>query len=562
MTFCPRDGAPLGVAMLDRYELVRPVAHTGMGEVFEARHSHTGRRVAVKVINKSLAENHDVGERLRREGRATSSIGDPNIVDVTDFGSTDDGTLYMVMEWLSGSTLRDILDAGPVPPMDALDIAAQTAKGLASAHNIGVVHRDVKPSNLMVVEKAKGKRQVKILDFGIAKIMTPGVHKLTRTGTIMGTPAYMSPEQARAIDIDRRTDIYSLGCILYELFTGTPPFSDLSPMKLVLLHASSSPELPSQRAPKRGIPAQLDTLIMRCLEKNRERRYSSMSELQDALQALADPRIWTLPATSPATSPDEMDAARTLLFLGNDVPVRAGARPSTQPPPQHSDYLPPPQKSPRTLWISFGMAAVVGIVAAVLLGSGDDSKAEPRVAAVSSDAGEAMGVADELRLVADAAVTGATTPMIDAGTTEAEPKGVWKYERVHSKFRITLSASPRPLMPREPIEINIQLDSLKEPLSWAVTEGRLRAELSFVHFVRHDTLGEVTGAVDDSGHFRVIFSVPQTGKYHLKIRLKDGSKVVGRTQIDLCVGIDPEDPDLTSLCPQFNLLTKSHGPAR
>jgi tRNA A-37 threonylcarbamoyl transferase component Bud32 len=552
--FCAKDGTRLGVAMLDRYELVRSVAQSGMSEVFEARHTHTGRRVALKLLRSTLVADDDMAQRMRREGRAASAIGDPNIIDITDFGKTDDGEVYMVMEWIDGNTVREILDRGPLPPLMALEIASRVAQGLEAAHLIGIVHRDIKPENVMVFAGKEKEPRVKILDFGIAKLMAPGMEKLTHTGTIIGTPAYMSPEQARGEAVDPRSDIYSLGCMLYDLFTGTSVFNAPTPMELVYLHAKDPPELPSKRAPDRGIPPDVDALIMQCLEKDRQKRPASMSIVKDKLLTLK--KGITMPAA-------QLDAARTMMFRGHD-----------SAPPPHARQAPPAPEADlpiavggRSNWgaaaIILGSMALIATTTLLLLrDDGKDDEGDTSVAAVEliSDGAPAVTATTNT----DAALARADRSL-DAGSTsgdEEEGAGSWQHERKHSKFRIRLTASPRPLMPREPIELSFQLSDLKDKISWAVTEGRLRAEIKFVHFVRHDTLGSVAGSIDDRGNFRVIFSVPQTGKYHLQIKLTDGSRVVGRTQMDLCVGIDPDSPDVTSLCPKLNEFTGHHGPAR
>ncbi len=571
--YCPEDGTPLGPPTLDRYELVRRVAQSRMSEVFEAKHVHTGKRVALKLLEGKVIGDEDVGQRLRREAQATSAIGDPNIVSITDFGTIEDGGMYMVMEWVEGSTLRAALDAAPIPPILALDIVGQVAQGLASAHLIGIIHRDIKPENIMVCPGPDNSMRVKILDFGVAKLTAPDQLRITTTGAIVGTPAYISPEQARGLPIDERADIYSLGCVLYELLTGTTVFAGGSPMEMLLMHANEEPELPSSRAPEREIPAALDEIVMRCIAKEKEERIPSMPALRDSLRNLEKGLL-------PALDAKELTAASTNMFESGDVvrleksavAARAPSPPSpeTSGPtsfPRDEEFVAPspPQNHWKATAIIFGAIAMVATVTVLLLSQQNSTTqraASPAMAAqVPAPAPAPVAVPEPDPAPAPAP---APAPVLqpDPDSKAADTKSLWQHVREHSSFTISLKATPRPLMPREPIELEFALSSFAGKLSWAITESRLRADVQFVHFVSHDTLGSLSGAVDDTGKFRVIFSVPRTGKYHLKLKFTDGSRVVGRTQMDICVGADPDAPDAESLCPKLNEYTGTHGAAR
>ena len=456
VAFCPRDGQGLGPAKLDKYVLVRAVAHTGMSEVFEAHHEFTKRRVALKLIRAEDADNDDTAERLRREGRAASAMGDPNIVDITDFGLDEDGGVYMVMEWLEGQTIREILNEGPMPTEQALDLAAQTASGLSAAHSIGVVHRDVKPENLMVVEGKDGVPLLKILDFGIAKVAGRELEKLTRTGTIVGTPAYMSPEQARGEPVDARSDVYSLGCVIYELFTGEPPFSSPSVMEVVLMHVDAEPTLPSVSAPMRQIPTAVDQVIMRCLAKEPADRYPSMSALRSDLLKLADGGL-ALPVRA-ATSAEELDAARTLHYRSGAVPKLV------DPPPPRAQRsvpptTPPPTRSRKPLAIGLAVVAAIAVIGVVLLPQDTDKEvvAEQKVSDANQEgedvpANDAAGLA-QATLVMDGGVALAQATDAGAGSdndnatrggaSHGEADTQWTTERSHSKFSIILRRPAR-----------------------------------------------------------------------------------------------------------------------
>ena len=569
VAFCARDGQSLGPAKLDRYILVRSVAHTGMSDVYEAKHEFTKRPVALKLISASVAQHDETAKRLRREGRAASAMGDPNIVDITDFGVDDDGSVYMVMEWLDGKTVRELLEEGPIATDVALDLASQTASGLASAHSIGVVHRDVKPENLMVVAGKDDSRLLKILDFGIAKVAGRELEKLTRTGTIVGTPAYMSPEQARGEPVDARSDVYSLGCVIYELFTGMPPFSSVSAMEVVLMHVSTEATLPSALAPTRQIPPEVDAVIMRCLAKEPSDRFPSMTALRAELQSLAKGEHTLVPQTPGAS--EELDLAKTLHYKAQSLPNVAPS------PPIAQRAMPEPQAAPsRARWplvvAALGLVAAVTAVAFMPFQSDttrsaaqeviDAGQLATQVAVAKHDAGPtSAGPTSAGPTSGDARLVDAMAPGIDAGALDTSRAELWTSERSHSKFSVILSAASL-LSPRAPIDLHFKLTDLKDRLSWSVTEGRLQARIEFVHFVRHDTMGRVTANVDDQGAFRTILSVPQTGKYHLKIRLSDGSKVVGRSEIDICVGAVPGTAKADSLCPKLGELAGKHGAAR
>lgn len=271
-TFCPRDGALLideldsGVVLDDRYRLIRQVGAGAMGIVFEAEHLHLHRRVAVTILKHEYAKDLQVVKRLEREAQTTSDLGHPNIVQCRDFGYARDGRVYMVMEWLDGETLEARLAREGVDLAVAVDIAIQTCAGLAEAHAHDVIHRDLKPAKLFLAHDREGVLRVKILDFGIAKLVEQQL-ELTATGVVIGTPNYMSPEQSNGERVDGRADLYSLGVNLYEMVTGSVPFHGDSTLAVLHQHSVRKPVAPSESAPDRAIPPELERIVMRCLEK-------------------------------------------------------------------------------------------------------------------------------------------------------------------------------------------------------------------------------------------------------------------------------------------------------
>ncbi len=267
-----------------RYRLKRLIAKGGMAEVWEAVDDILGRPVAVKVLHPHLAADELFRERFRREAIAAARLAHPNVVATFDTG-TDDSITFIVMELVEGRTLRETLnESGPMAPRPAVHIAAQVADALNYAHKSGIVHRDVKPANILLCPDGR----VKVADFGIAKAVEdtqpgrPGGHDaLTGTGSIIGTAAYLSPEQVEGGAVDGRTDVYALGVVLYEMLCGRPPFSGDTDMAVALKHVTTRPLEPRQV--RAGIPRALEDVVLRAMNKLPEARYQSAAELQTAL---------------------------------------------------------------------------------------------------------------------------------------------------------------------------------------------------------------------------------------------------------------------------------------
>ena len=263
----------------DKYDVERVIGRGGMGTVFEARHSRLGQRVAIKVLGEELRTHPELVRRFEREARAASALSSPHAVRVFDIDTTDDGTPFFVMEFLSGRDLDDIVtNDGPQPVGLAVRWLIEACDAIAEAHRLGIVHRDIKPSNLLLCETGS----IKVLDFGIAKRNTPNERAITVGVQPLGTPQYMSPEQVRcAKDVDARTDIWSLGVTLYELVTGRPPYNhDLSAACIASIAADP---VPDPREFKADLSADLVKVIMRALDKDPAGRYQTVDELVLAL---------------------------------------------------------------------------------------------------------------------------------------------------------------------------------------------------------------------------------------------------------------------------------------
>ncbi|MBI5067825.1 MAG: serine/threonine protein kinase [Deltaproteobacteria bacterium] len=268
----------MGRVLGDRYRVLGLIAEGGMGTVYKAEHVVLGRRLAVKVLRPEFSTDEDLVRRFQREAVAASKLGQENIVDVTDFGRTREGNLYFVMEQLEGRSLAAVLHAeGPLAYDRTCLILAQLCRALAAAHGHGIVHRDLKPDNVVVMKRADGSDFVKVVDFGISKSPGEGEDRITRAGTIIGTPEYMAPEQGSAGAVDHRADIYAFGILAYEMLTGTIPFQGATAVATLVEHQTRVPDPPGKR--RAGIPRELDWLILKALEKKPQNRQQSMAEL-------------------------------------------------------------------------------------------------------------------------------------------------------------------------------------------------------------------------------------------------------------------------------------------
>ncbi len=272
---------------IGNYQIQRLIGEGGMGKVYLAEHPGIGRLAAVKVLTPSDAADPQIVSRFITEARAANAIRHPNIVDIYDSGVLEGGTPYIVMEFLDGEALTGALARGRLALEDAIDWGCQIAEALAAAHAHEVVHRDLKPDNLILVADPRrlGRKQVKVLDFGIAKLQgrtLDQVHK-TRTGSLLGTPLYMSPEQCMSQkDIDARTDIYSLGVILYEMVTGRRPFDSDGVYAVISMHVNEPPVSPTTYRP--DLPRDLEAIIMQALAKAPADRQESMAVLLSSLE--------------------------------------------------------------------------------------------------------------------------------------------------------------------------------------------------------------------------------------------------------------------------------------
>ena len=262
-----------------RYAVIERVGVGGMAEVYRARDELLGREVAVKVLSERLSTDRSFVERFRREAQAAANLNHPNIVSLYDYGS-DGATNFIVMEFIDGQSLGELIQQqAPLLPERAAEIAGDVAKALERAHNAGLVHRDIKPNNIMLTSSG----QTKVTDFGIVRALGGETdQQMTQTGMVIGTAAYLSPEQAQGNPVDARSDVYSLGCVLYEMLTGTTPFTGDTPLAVAYKHVRETPDPPSSLNP--DVPADLDAITMKALAKNPDNRYASATEMRDDLE--------------------------------------------------------------------------------------------------------------------------------------------------------------------------------------------------------------------------------------------------------------------------------------
>jgi len=281
----------LGQEVAGQFRIVEKIGKGGMGAVYKAEQPDMNRYVAIKILHSRYLSRSDLVSRFRREARAMSQLSHPNTARVFLYGQLDDGACYFVMEYLAGQNLAQIVRAeGAMKPRRAIRIMTQVCSALEEAHQAGIVHRDLKPENIFVTSQGGIRDFPKVLDFGLAKVterqMRPGSMVLTQQGMVFGTPEFMSPEQAHGKTLDARSDIYSLGIILYELLTGKLPFDAKQPIEYIQLHVNATPIPLSERRPSAEFPPGLERVVMMALAKKPEDRFASAAEFAAALESV------------------------------------------------------------------------------------------------------------------------------------------------------------------------------------------------------------------------------------------------------------------------------------
>jgi serine/threonine protein kinase len=334
-----------------RYRIVRKLGSGGMATVYLAEDQELGRGVAIKILNERHANDEQFVERFRREAKNAAGLSHPNIVSIFDRGQAED-TYYIAMEHLKGRNLKELISArGPAPVHVAVEVTRQMLAALGHAHKNGIVHRDIKPHNVMIDDD----RRVKVTDFGIARA---GASQMTEAGSIVGTAQYLSPEQARGAAVDQRSDLYSVGIVLYELLTGKVPFTGDSPVEIAMKHLSDTPPPPSEL--NESVPEELDQIVMRALAKDPARRYQSAEQMDADLERVA---------RGMAVSPETEETATQIIAGANAMPTQISRAPTiAQSPPAYPaepvyyDYEDEPRRRPVWPWIVAALLVIGAVV--------------------------------------------------------------------------------------------------------------------------------------------------------------------------------------------------------
>src|SRR5689334_4136382 len=278
----------VGSVLDGRYRVLERLAEGGMGVVYRAERVPVGRPVAVKFLHEVYASDRESRARFERETRVLFKLTHPHCVSVIDFGV--DGGPYLVMDFVSGTTLKDRLEHGPIPVPEAIAIARQALAGLAHAHNQGIVHRDVKPANIMVSDEIGTGNHVRILDFGLARLRGSAATSVTQSSIVVGTPNYMAPEQSLAEEVDARADVYAMGIVLFEMIAGQRPFNADDTAGILDAHRNQPPPHLYQVAPDLELPVGLDRVVQRALAKDPGKRYQTAVDMANALEAVVEGR--------------------------------------------------------------------------------------------------------------------------------------------------------------------------------------------------------------------------------------------------------------------------------
>lgn len=371
-TSLPASSLEPGHVIGERYRVLAELGSGGMGTVYKVEHTLMAKEMALKLLRPELGAVPQIAERFEREARSASRLDDVHIVRVTDFGRAPDGAPYLVMELLEGEPLSARIARGDLSPVEALEILDQILAALEHAHHHGVIHRDLKPDNIMLVPK-DGRTIVKILDFGLAKLTADreGTPNLTQTGMIFGTPRYMAPEQAAGEPIDARTDLYAVGVLAYELLSGKTPFDAPTAVEILSAHLTQAPPplvLPGAPA---DLEARLSTVVLRALEKHKRDRFQSAAELREALSVLWPDAGLELPSPLGRAPSGPRGAKATGL---TDTALRAPERAPTPAPEPH------PRPARRRAWVLAGIALFVALVVIARSGATGIERAEEALA--------------------------------------------------------------------------------------------------------------------------------------------------------------------------------------
>jgi serine/threonine-protein kinase len=381
--FCPRDGTALrsasastdlmGTVVADRYHILKKLGEGGMGQVYLAEHVKMGRKSALKVMNPGMNQDADAIARFNREASNASRLNHPNICAIYDFGETPDGLIYLAMEFIEGTSLTSLVEkSGALPPARAAAIIHQSADALQVAHDAGIVHRDLKPDNIMIAKNRDGSDLAKVVDFGIAKAHSSDAQKVTKTGMVVGTPEYMSPEQLSGDKLDGRSDIYSLALVAFNCLTGKLPFPAESAQEAMIARLIEQPKTLAEMKPDVAWPAEVQAVLDKALARDANERYQSAAQFGRELWAACESmpvsqaaEAGTQVLSAPASTAANMPKTRVATPGEGGRTVAAPAPAAKAPAAAATPAAPAAVKKSNTMMIA---AAVIGI--AVLGGGG------------------------------------------------------------------------------------------------------------------------------------------------------------------------------------------------
>jgi len=411
--FCPRDGTALrssnpqadlvGSIVAERYHILKKLGEGGMGSVYLAEHVKMGRKAALKVMNPGMAQDPDAIARFNREAANASRLNHPNICGIYDFGETPDGMIYLAMEFIEGASLTSLIEkSGALPAPRAAGIIHQAADALQVAHDYGIVHRDLKPDNIMVAKGRDGSDNVKVVDFGIAKASSSDAQKVTKTGLVVGTPEYMSPEQLAGDKLDGRSDIYSLGLVAFNCLTGTLPFPSNSVQEAMIMRLTDQPKTLAEMKPEVEWPAELQAVMDKALARDAAERYQSAAQFgRDIAKAVENmPQAVAAGAATQVMGATPAAGAKTVA-----APAAAGVVPrtrvATSPADAGAAVAPAAAKSKMPMLVGIAAVVVAGVGYGVMKMMSAGGAAAPTSTATQPPAAESAKAAPALKTPAD-----------------------------------------------------------------------------------------------------------------------------------------------------------------
>ncbi len=398
--FCPRDGTALrsqgggtdlvGSIIGERYHVLKKLGEGGMGQVYLAEHVKMGRKSAVKVMNPGMVHDADAISRFNREAANASRINHPNVAGIYDFGETSDGLIYLAMEFIEGESLTSLVEKnGALPPARAADIAKQAADGLSVAHDMGIVHRDLKPDNIMIAKNRDGSDCVKVVDFGIAKAAGAENQKVTKTGLVVGTPEYMSPEQLAGDKLDGRSDVYSLALVAFNMLTGKLPFEGETAQESMIMRLTDEPKSLAMMKPDTSWTPEVQAVMGKALQRRVADRYQKAADFGVALWQAVE----RMPKKAPAGATQMLGAAdgatalmaappKTLLDSSPNMPRPESFAPPPAPAPVYTGAGPAKSKTP--LYAGGGVAFALAALAMIYVSKSAGKTGSTPIAADSA----------------------------------------------------------------------------------------------------------------------------------------------------------------------------------